>query len=178
MQVKRDRKSSLAGNTSFIFPGRRVASAVHNRRWVGVIKSSCHRHHHKKSGQTPLCANKWSGVWGRRPGIRGEHSLWETGNCHPRHYNHWPLSSSGPIWGRSGQVCLQIQWMTSRMFQASYIRLILFFSNGSLCSCHSMVMWQWHQASNMRSFLFTLLLHFSGFLKVTSQYQGCFKYQT
>ena len=34
LQVKRDRKSSLAGNTSFIFPGRRVASAVHNRRWV------------------------------------------------------------------------------------------------------------------------------------------------
>ena len=30
LQVKRDRKSSLAGNTSFIFPGRRV----HNRRWV------------------------------------------------------------------------------------------------------------------------------------------------
>ena len=32
LQVKRDRKSSFAGNTSFIFPGRRVASAVHNRR--------------------------------------------------------------------------------------------------------------------------------------------------
>ena len=37
IKVKRDRKSSLAGNTSFIFPGRRVASAVHNRRLVMVL---------------------------------------------------------------------------------------------------------------------------------------------
>ena len=37
IKVKRDRKSSLAGNTSFIFPGRRVASAVHNRRLVVVM---------------------------------------------------------------------------------------------------------------------------------------------